>query len=231
MIGSQKVLGVIPARGGSKGLVGKNIRLAHGRPLLAWTIDAARASKSVDRVVISTDDDGIMAVALSLGCDVPFRRPDHLATDTATSIDVVLHALDALPGFDTVVLLQPTSPLRTGDDIDNACALYARTGGGPCVSVSVVDHSPYLMYQLAEDLSIRPLLPMPDGATRRQDLPVAFALNGAIYISSVGDLRTTRTFITSHTVAYVMPQARSLDIDTISDFDAFSNIVNQCPNV
>ena len=221
MIGSRRVLGVIPARGGSKGLVGKNIRLANGRPLLAWTIEAARASKCLDRVVLSSDDEAIMSVARSLGCDVPFRRPDELATDTASSIDVVLHALDVVPGYDTVVLLQPTSPLRTAADIDAACELYARPPGVSCVSVSPAEQSPYLMYRVADDLSMQPLLPLPSTATRRQDLPDAFALNGAIYIADVSFLRVARTFVTTQAVAYVMPRERSIDIDTASDFDAF----------
>lgn len=221
MIGSRRVLGVIPARGGSKGLVGKNIRLANGRPLLAWTIEAARASKCLDRVVLSSDDEAIMSVARSLGCDVPFRRPDELATDTASSIDVVLHALDVVPGYDTVVLLQPTSPLRTAADIDAACELYARPPGVSCVSVSPAEQSPYLMYRVADDLSMQPLLPLPSTATRRQDLPDAFALNGAIYIADVSFLRVARTFLTTQAVAYVMPRERSIDIDTASDFDAF----------
>lgn len=227
MIGPHRVLAVIPARGGSKGLAGKNIRLAHGRPLLAWTIEAARASRFIDHVVLSSDDESIMSVARAFGCDVPFRRPDELATDTATSIDVVLHALDAVPGFDTVVLLQPTSPLRTEDDIDAACALHAECDGAPCVSVSVVEKSPYLMYELADDHRMQPVLPAPADVTRRQDFPAVFALNGAIYISRVGELRAARTFISSHTVAYVMPHDRALDIDTASDFDAFSCIIER----
>jgi CMP-N,N'-diacetyllegionaminic acid synthase len=227
MIGSQRVLAVIPARGGSKGVPGKNIRRVQNRPLIAWTVEAAQAAQAIDRVVLSSDDDAIMTVARSLGCEVPFRRPAALATDTATSVDVMLHALDALPGFDIAVLLQPTSPLRTAIDIDAACARYEVSGCGSCVSVAPVEQSPYWMYRLRDDLSLDPLVPLPDDVTRRQDLPPVFALNGAIYISDAASLRRRRTFITRHTVAHVMPLARSIDIDTEADFDAFCAIVSQ----
>ena len=123
MIDGLSVLALVPARGGSKGLPGKNIRPAAGRPLLDYTVAAARSSACIDRVVLSSDDEAIMRVARASGCEVPFRRPAALATDEATSIDVVLHALDQLPPHDLVVLLQPTSPLRTAADIDGACRL------------------------------------------------------------------------------------------------------------
>ena len=118
MIEGLSVLGLIPARGGSKGVPRKNIRLVAGRPLLAWTIDAARASRYLDRLVLSTDDCEIGAVAIAAGCEVPFLRPPELARDDTPGIDPVLHALGQLPPFDIVVLLQPTSPLRLASDID-----------------------------------------------------------------------------------------------------------------
>lgn len=227
MIGSKRVLAIIPARGGSKGLPGKNIQLVHDRPLLAWTVDAALASSAIDRAVLSSDDDAIMAIARGLGCDVPFRRPDSLATDTATSLDVALHALDQLPGFDVIVLLQPTSPLRTAADIDAACGLLAASRATSCVSVAPVEQSPYWMYTLRDDLTLDPLLTLPEAVTRRQDLPPVFALNGAVYVAEVSALRRHRTFITPQTVAYVMPIERSIDIDTRADLDVFCTMVSQ----
>jgi CMP-N,N'-diacetyllegionaminic acid synthase len=133
VIGDRKVLALIPARGGSQGLPGKNILPVRGRPLLAWSVDAARGSRRVDRVVLSSEDEAVIAAARACGCDVPFRRPYALASDTAPTIDVVLHALDALPGYDVVVLLQPTSPLRTVADIDGACVRFATSGAPACV--------------------------------------------------------------------------------------------------
>ena len=226
MIGDSRVLALIPARGGSKGLPGKNIRLVGARPLLAWTIDAARAARTVDRVVLSSDDDAIMDAAQAYGCDVPFRRPAELATDTAASIDVVLHALDLLPGYDVVVLLQPTSPLRSAVDIDAACARL-HEGAPSCVSVCAVQQSPYWMYRLDEQHALAPLLATPPGITRRQDLPPVYMLNGAVYAARVDWLRRTRGFVTRETVAHVMPAERSIDIDTIDDFEAFRKAVTE----
>ena len=227
MSGSPRVLAVIPARGGSKGLPGKHLREVNGRPLIAWTIDAARRARAIERVVVSSDDAAIIGVSRSLGCEAPFTRPAHLASDAATSIDVVLHALDELPGFDTVILLQPTSPLRTAADIDAAYATYLSSGSAACVSVAPAEQSPYWMYRIRGDGSLEPLLEPPAPATRRQELPPVFALNGAIYIADVSSLRRDRTFLSPGTVAFVMPAARSIDIDTAADFEVFSSIVSR----
>ena len=120
-----KILAVITARGGSKGLVRKNILDLAGMPLIAWTIQAAKQSKYINRVVLSSDDDEIMTVAEKYGCEVPFRRPAMLASDDASSLDVLFHAIGEVSGYDYVILLQPTSPLRTSTDIDDAFDLYA----------------------------------------------------------------------------------------------------------
>jgi N-acylneuraminate cytidylyltransferase len=225
VIAGLSVLALITARGGSKGLPGKNIRLAGGRPLIHYTIDAARGARTVDRVVLSSDDDAIIAAARAAGCEVPFRRPAHLATDEATSIDVVLHALDALPSHDLVVLLQPTSPLRTGADIDAACARLAACDAPSCVSVTLAEHSPYWMYALDAGHRLQPLLRAAQ-ATRRQDLPPAWRLNGAVYVARTAWLRRTRAFVGAGSVALEMPAARSLDIDTLDDFEHFSRMLS-----
>ncbi len=217
MIGGRRVLALITARGGSKGLPGKNIRPVAGRPLLAWTIEAAKNAKAPDSVALSSDDEAIMTVAREWGCEVPFRRPVALATDEASSIDVVLHALDALPGFDYVLLLQPTSPLRTAADIDAACALLERSAAPSCVSVTLAEQSPYWMMRLDEQQRMSPVLAPPPGVTRRQDLPPVYVLNGAIYVADCAWLRQRRAFVGEGTVAYVMPAERSLDIDTLTD--------------
>ena len=224
MINGRSVLMVIPARGGSKGLPGKNLRPVDGRPLLAWTIESATASKYADRVIVSSDDDAIMQAAKRLDCDVPFRRPAALATDTATTLDVILHALDSLPPFDLVVVLQPTSPLRTREDIDAACALLVASGAPTCVSVSPVEQTPYWMYWINERNALVPVVEAPVGVTRRQDLPAVFALNGAVYVADVRWLREHRTFVSPETVGSVMPLDRSLDIDSLEDFEAFRRV-------
>jgi N-acylneuraminate cytidylyltransferase len=226
MIGTNRVLGLIPARGGSKGLPGKHLLPAGGKPLLAWTIEAARGARVLDRLVLSSDDDAIVTTALEYGCEAPFRRPPELATDEAASIDVVLHALDQLPGYDLVVLLQPTAPLRSATDIDAACERLVASGAPACVSLCPVEHSPYWMYRLDEADRLRPVAELPPDVTRRQRLPRAYLLNGAIYIARVEWLRESRNFVGEETVAYVMPAERSIDIDTRADFEAFRRAIS-----
>ncbi len=229
MIEGLSVLALITARGGSKGLPGKNIRLAHGRPLIDYTIAAARAARSVDRVVLSTDDDTIASVAIECGCEVPFRRPADLASDEARSIDVVLHALGKLAAHDLVVLLQPTSPARTAEDIDDACRQLVSRSAPSCVSVTAATQSPYWMYRLGDAGCLHPLLELPAAASRRQDLPPIYVLNGAIYAARTDWLRTHGAFVGPGTVAHIMPPERSIDIDTLEDFDRFVSITSRGP--
>lgn len=222
---SDKVLALIPARGGSKGLPRKNVLLAGGKPLVAWTVQAALSAKSVGRVVLSSDDKEIINAALEAGCEVPFSRPTELADDYASSIDVVLHALSKLPGYDYLVLLQPTSPLRTGLDID-AAFMNMRIHNAPaCVSVTQVDESPYLMYRLSDDNRMINILEPLSERSRRQDLPPVYMLNGAIYIAKIDWLLKTKSFLSSETIAYKMPKSRSIDIDDAEDFQQFLRVL------
>jgi CMP-N,N'-diacetyllegionaminic acid synthase len=216
-----KLLAVIPARGGSKGLPRKNLMVAGGRPLIAWTIEAARRASSVDRVVVSSDDEEIIAVATSLGCEAPLRRPGVLATDSATSVDVVLHAIDHFSSFEYVVLLQPTSPLRNSEDIDLAFDTLLTRRAYACVSVSLAEQSPYWMYTLGADDRLSSVVPGAPEVTRRQDLPEVYLLNGAIYIAQCDWLRSKRRFVDKDAVGYRMPRDRALDIDTADDFETF----------
>ena len=209
------VLAVIPARGGSKGIPRKNIRLLAGRPLIVWTIDAARAAPGIDRIVVSTDDAEIADVARAAGADVPFMRPEALAQDTTPGLDPVLHALAEVPGHATVVLLQPTSPLRTAADIGACLALAARAPS--VVSLREARDHPWLTYAPGEGGHLRPLHDGPPPA-RRQDLPVALALNGAVYVADVAWLTHGRRFVGPETLGHVMPPERSVDIDTPFDW-------------
>ncbi len=230
MIDGQHVLAVIPARGGSKGLPGKNIRPAGGKPLLAWTIEAARNSKLVDRVILSSDDAAIIEVARQWGCDTPFVRESRLAGDATPTIDVILDALERCPGYDWVVLLQPTSPLRVADDIDRAISCCAGLGAPACVSVCETQESPYWMFTLEGQSQLVPLLPaaLP---VRRQDLPVVYRLNGAVYVARADWLARQRQFVTRETVAYEMPAERSLDIDTESDLFQLQRLLGEKKDV
>lgn len=217
MIAGRRVLGVIPARGGSKGVPGKNLCQVGGKPLIAWTIEAALATECIDRVIVSSDDAAIMAAARSAGADVPFQRPPDLASDESASIDVVLHALDMLAGYDLVVLLQPTSPLRTAADIDAATRLCVSCNSPACVSVSPAEQNPYWMFRVDGSHRLTPVLADQPMASRRQDLPAVYVLNGAIYVAEPAWLRRTRSFVGPEAVGYVMPAGRSIDIDTPED--------------
>lgn len=208
---------LIPARGGSKGIPRKNIRPIAGKPLIAWTIEAALCSTRVAEVIVSTDDEEIAAVARAHGALVPFMRPASLAQDQSPSIDPVLHALDQLPQHQAVLLLQPTSPLRRTADID-ACLDLAATRGWPSVvSVVEADSHPFWTYRLGDQAA---LLPFADGpaATRRQDLPGAYALNGAMYFADAAWLRRTGALVHADTHALVMAREHSVDIDTPLDW-------------
>jgi N-acylneuraminate cytidylyltransferase len=226
VIGAKKVLAVIPARGGSKGLPGKNILPVQGRPLLAWTADAALAARALDRIVVSSDSDAILAAARACGVE-GVRRPAELATDTASTLDVILHVLEACPGHDVVVVLQPTSPLRSAADIDAALDRFDASGAPSCVSVCEAEQSPYWMYRLGDAQVLQPIVDGGLQATRRQDLPVVYVLNGAVYVADAAWLRTTRAFVAAGTVAHVMPVERSLDIDTAHDFERFEKTITE----
>lgn len=217
MIDGKRVLGLISARGGSKGLPRKNITNLAGKPLIAWTIEAAKRSRYLDRLVLSSEDSEIIAVARQWGCEVPFIRPAELARDDTPGVEPVLHALGAVgEEFDYVVLLQPTSPLRAPEDIDGSIELCHSRLAPTCVTVTEPDKSPYWMYTLDGGQRLTPLL---SGGTydRRQDLPPVYALNGAVYVADCRWLQENRVFVTQATVAHRMPKARSLDIDTELD--------------
>lgn len=208
---------LIPARGGSKGIPRKNIRPIAGKPLIAWTIEAARAARRVDAVVVSTEDAEIAEIARLWGADIPFLRPAKLAADDTPGIDPVLHAIEMLPEHEAVVLLQPTSPLRTAADIDGLLACVARTGAPSAVSVYEPESHPNWMYKMDGEGRLAALLPTPTAA-RRQDLPPVYSLNGAIYYARTAWLRKWRSFIGSETLGYPMPGDHSVDIDDALDW-------------
>ncbi|NRQ10045.1 cytidylyltransferase domain-containing protein [Aliiroseovarius sp. xm-v-208] len=215
------VLAVITARGGSKGIPRKNVRPLGGLPLIAWTVRAALEAQCVARVVVSTDDEEIALAARKAGADVPVMRPADLASDTATSVDVMTHMLDALPGFERAVLLQPTSPFRTAADLDAGFALWqSAPSAGGCVSVCEAAESPWLMYGTDGAGRLERLLPVPPAGLRRQDLPKAFVLNGAFYFLDVLRFRTEQRLVFEDSLGFEMPVERSRDIDKPADFEA-----------
>ena len=214
-----KVLAVITARGGSKGLIRKNVLDLAGLPLIAWTIKAAQASKYISKVILSSDNDEIIQVAQRYDCEVPFKRPSYLATDSATSVDVLQHALENSPGYDFIILLQPTSPLRTSVDIDAAFELMISLDAKSCVSVCKTSKTPYWMYSLGDDGALEKLLPAPKDIDSRQAAPETFELNGAIYIIHIDHFNKKQSLIPEKTVAYLMDRSVSIDIDSQSDLE------------
>lgn len=212
-----KTFGLIPARGGSKGIPRKNIKLIAGKPLIVWTIEAALRSSILSAVVVSTDDPEIAEVARHAGAQVPFMRPVELAQDQTPGLDPVLHALDQLPQYDSVLLLQPTSPLRTTEDIDGCLSLISQTHAPSVVSVTETDTHPYWTYRLNADQTMARFV---DSApiARRQDLPPVFSLNGAMYFADTNWLRRSGSLVSAETLAYVMSREHSVDLDTSLDW-------------
>lgn len=219
-----RITSVITARAGSKGLPRKNTRLLAGKPLIAWTIEHARASKYINDTIVSTDDKEIARIAESLGAQVPFLRPEELAQDDTPTIDVVVHLLgrmkeanDHLPEY--VALLQPTSPLRTSADIDTAVEmLVSDKRANAVVSITEVSENPYWMKTLTSEGFIDDFVNHGEDYHRRQDMPAVYKLNGAIYVCRTPVLLESRSFCPENTFGYVMPKERSIDIDTILDF-------------
>ncbi len=219
MMNGCSILAIIPARGGSKGVPMKNIRMFHGQPLLAWTIQAAQGCREIDRLLLSSDDERIMEVARHYGCEVPFARPPELATDTATSLDVARHVLDHLEKkYDILLWLQPTSPLRTSDHIRAALEVVAQGRHNSCVSVCRSAKPPEWMFRLQDDHTLIRVVPQAQEAGYRQAIPPAYVLNGAIYACSIPWLLQGKSFTDNQTIALVMEDRHSIDIDTEQDF-------------
>jgi len=223
MFEGKRILALIPARGGSKGLPGKNILPLHGKPLIAWSIEAALACDFLDLVLVSTDDPEIRGKAIEYGAEAPFLRPAELAIDTAGSMETIFHALDWLEekgqSFDFLLLLQPTSPLRTGTHIRQALELMFEKNGDGVVSVCEVDHHPAWMNTLSPDKNMAGFMDKRFQNVPRQQLPRYYRINGALYLASVGSLRKVRSFFSDQTFALLMSREESVDIDDQLDFD------------
>jgi len=224
MIKGKTILAIIPARGGSKGIPRKNIKIIAGKPLIVWTIEEAKKSKYIDRLILSSEDVEIIRVAKEWGCEVPFIRPKELAQDETPGIEPVIHAINTLSEkYDYVCLLQPTSPLRKVENIDDCIEKCIKNDADSCVSVTEVDKHPYWMYEIGKNEELISLFP-DKSITRRQDLPKVFALNGAIYISTCQQILKQKKLITEKTYGYIMNKNNSIDIDEEMDFN-FSAIM------
>lgn len=214
------ILFLVPARGGSKGIIGKNLRTVGGVPIVGRATRTARMTSDLlsepSRVICSTDDPAIAEVARTWGAEIPFMRPEILAQDDTSSMDVVFHALDNILGeYDTIVLLQPTSPLVEPEDILGAIQLHKKTGS-PVVSVCTSDHPPEWTFRIGTDGRILHSS-IKDQHSRRQDCEKSYRLNGAIYIASTQFLKEQKTFLAEETMAFIMPPERSIDVDHETD--------------
>lgn len=224
-----KIIAIIPARGGSKGVAKKNIRLLAGRPLIHYTINAAQHSKYITNIIVSTDDEEIIGIALAENVAV-LKRPSELSGDESPTIDAVHHAIKRceIEGIETgiVILLQPTSPFRTTYDIDAAIELFLRDGCDSVISVVEIKHPPY-WNMIVKGLYLYPLFDQGDLKMRRQDLPKTYLPNGAIYIASVETLERIGSFYTTKTKPYIMPIERSFDIDSEFDLSCADALMNR----
>lgn len=215
MINNHRVLAWIPARGGSKGIKDKNIRELCGKPLIAYTIEAAKNSKYVDKVMVSTDSERIAEIAKEGGAWVPSLRPADLAEDYSKTIDAILHTLKLLESmnerFDIFCLLQPTSPLRDVNDLDSAIKTFVAHDERGLVTVSSCETNPVLIRTIGEDGELERLLPV--GSTvRRQDMPRYYRVNGSIYINRTDEI-TKDTSFNDNPIPYVVDDSHGLDID------------------
>lgn len=217
-----KILALITARGGSKRLPGKNIRLLGGKPLIVWSIDVAKDIPEICDILVSTDDPTIAAVCREAGAFVPWLRPVELATDTASSIDVALHALDwyetAKGVVDGVLLLQPTSPFRTKKTVRSGIELFAQNDRQPVLGVSPTHSHPMWTFKM-EGAYLVPFIQGHGLTTRSQDLPPAYVVNGCFYLISPAELRARRSFVGEKTIPLLIESPEeALDIDTEWDF-------------
>ena len=231
MLYNRRIIAIIPARSGSKGLPGKNIRLLNGKPLIAYSIMQARETGVFDEIFLSTDSREYADIAVQYGASVPFLRSAELASDSASTWDCVREALEQyrLRGrtFDILVLLQPTSPLRAAGDITGAIEQMVHADADSVVSVCRAEHSPLLCLALPGNNSLKGFAKCESLTKGRQELPAFFRINGAIYAVSVSFFLKAKKIYEGNSFAYIMPRERSLDIDTLLDFQFAELLLTQ----
>ncbi len=239
MYKGKNILGLIPARGGSKGLPGKNIKPLLGKPLIAWTIEQALASKYIDKVVVSTEDEEIAEVSKKYGAKVPYMRPKELAADDSPTSDVILHALNWFQkkeeNYDYVVLLESTSPLRETNDIDECVKLLIdNEAAKSIVSVSKLESAHPEFNVIIDEKSS--FIKKIDGSTdfrvlKRQDLSNVYFFDGTIYISEVKAFFEKQTFYHNRTLAYIVPRWKSIEVDEIFDLICVEAIIKNIEKI
>jgi CMP-N-acetylneuraminic acid synthetase len=222
-------LAVVPARGGSKGVKNKNIRRLLGKPLISYTIEEAKKCKAIGRIVVSTDSCRIRDVAVKCGAHAPFLRPGSLAKDSTAMYPVIAHAVRLMEAagekFQIILILQPTSPLRKASDIEKAIKILTKTGADSVVGVCASEHSPFWMRSVKRG-RVYPLMKGTEYA-RRQDLPKAYRVNGAMYATKRDVLLRQKRILGRDTRALIMPAERSVDIDTNADFKLAESVLRR----
>ena len=213
-----RLLALIPARGGSKGIPKKNIKMFSGKPLIAHTIEEALKVSKIEKVVVSTDCKEIANVSKSYGADIPFLRPKEYADDNSTSFCVANHLISEFPDFSAILLLQPTSPLRTAEDIRGIIEMKIKLDCKSIISVTQTKTHPYWSYYINDEKTLFPYYSIKSQISRRQDLDPAYIPNGALYLCETNWLKSNKSFISNSSKAFIMPPERSVDIDTIFDW-------------
>ena len=226
---TKKVLSIIPARGGSKGLPRKNIIDLAGKPLIAWTIEASLNSKYITKTIVSSDDKEILDISTKYGSEV-IKRPNNLSSDVATSESVVRHAIDYLESmgevFDIVILLQPTSPLRNCKDIDSAFEVMFDSSATAVISTCEFDNKILKTFIESSNGFLEGISNNKYPFMRRQDLPKVYMSNGSIYIIDTKTFKNVNSFMTDKTLNYLMPKKGSVDIDSSDDLIQVEKILN-----
>lgn len=225
-----RILGIVPARGGSQGIPGKNIKLLNGLPLIAHTLQQATEATLIDRVIVSTDDENIAECARSFAADVPFLRPNNLATSTSSTLELILHAIDRLEEdgekYDKVCLLQPTSPYRPKGIIDEAIRFFASQESRSLVSIRKVPthYNPHWTFHI-ECGSLRKNIPGPL-ITRRQDLPETYHRDGAIYILDVNYMKQNGKLLSEDLFGFEIVSPALINIDGPEDWNIAEKFMN-----
>ncbi len=231
MFNNKSILCLILARGGSKGVPGKNLRLLNGRPLIDYTIHAIHDSKIFDRTILSTDSNEIASEARSLGVEVPFLRPGNLSQDKSSALDAITHALKWVEAddkkYDYVQYIFPTAPLRTSEDIKGGISVLFDKKADMVISVCETDHPSFWANTLPDDGSLKNFIEKKMRNKNRQDLPKSYRINGAIYVAKWDVFYNRMDWFEQNTHAYIMPKERSIDIDDIIDFELAEIIMKE----
>ena len=227
------MLAIIPARGGSKGVPKKNIRMLGGKPLIHWTIKAAQETKSIDRIILSTDDQEIAELCRETGVEIPFMRPKELASDSSLAIDNYIYTMDKLINEfhynkDEFIVLLPTTPFRNSNDIENAVEIFYKNNADSVISCNELEHPISWIYSINKSGLMRNI--KENELVNRQNDEIFYKPNGGIYIFKHTLLKSINRYYTDNTYAYVMPRERSIDIDTEDDFQ-FAEFIYEKKNI